>query len=71
MKEWEELLKTLQSFSKKMESNAIKKGTGKIVRGFVCSENSIKALVAEAKRELGERDSSDLYVEFNNHCVLM
>ena len=85
MKDWEELLKTLQSFSKKMESNAIKKGTGKIVRGFVLSEKSVKDLVAEAKREeSGYADaeyeiygspyretpnSQDLYAEFNSVSV--
>ena len=50
IKDWEELLKTLQSFSKKMEANFIKKGHGRIVRAFSMSATAVKSLLEEGKR---------------------
>ena len=46
-KEWEDLLKTLMSYSKRMENNAIKTGQRKIIRGFTLSDKSIKTLAQE------------------------
>jgi hypothetical protein len=50
--EWAELLKTLQTFSKRMENNSIKKGReSRIIRGLTLPDKSIKALVEEGRNE--------------------
>ena len=46
-KGWEDLLKTLMAFSKRMESNAMKTNQRKIIRGFTLSDKSIKQLAKE------------------------
>ena len=58
-KDWEELLKTLQSFSKKMEANSQKKGQR--VPGFILTEKAIKSLIDQSNRETNSHGNYELY----------
>ena len=50
--DWQDLLKTLQAFSKKMENNSIKKGReSRIIRGLTLTDKAMKSLVEDGKND--------------------
>ena len=60
-KDWEELLKTLQSFSKKMEANSLENRQTQSVPGFILNERSVKSLIRDAKHENNPGNNYALY----------
>ena len=60
-KDWEELLKTLQSFSRKMEANSLKKGQTQRVPGFTLTVKAIKSLKDQSNSEDNSRGNYELY----------